>query len=405
MEREFSRAEITLRRKGEEALGRLFPAQVRDHSVFHALQAVNADGHTFDVFCQWPDGSIRRPVLVGWQDIYSGKILSYRVDQTEHSGLVRLSFGDLVEKFGIPEQATLDNGRAWASKDISGGTATRFRFKIRQEDPAGLLTQMGVQIHWATTYHGQAKPIERAWRDLCEHVAKHPACEGAYTGNKPTAKPENYGTRAIKLEAFMKVLDTEIAAHNARPDRRSAVCDGRSFDAVFNESYARATIRRASNAQRTLWMLAAEGVSLHQQSGAVSFMGNRYWIPALVQHAGEKSVIRFDPQRLHDGVHVYSLEGRHIGYAKCETAAGFNDLDRAREHARARHEFMRSTKKRAQAEVRMTAAKVAEQLPQVEAAPVPVRSNVVAPVFGKSVPLPESHGYDNFDRAMERLKA
>lgn len=380
LERELPRASIILAREGVEALKRSYPSQVRDKSVFHALESVNSDGHKFDVFIKWPDGEIGRPCLVGWQDIYSGKLLSYRVDKTENADSVRLSFGDLVEQYGIPSSTYLDNGRGFAAKWLTGGTPTRYRFKIREEDPAGILTILGVKIHWATPYHGQSKPIERAWRDLCEYVAKHPAFTGAYTGNKPTAKPEDYGTRAIPLDEFMAVLKTEIAAHNARQGRRATICAGRSFDVTFAESYERSAIRKATAEQRRLWLLAAEGVKV-QANGIITLKAdkdNRYWSNELHDHAGHNVVVRFDPQDLHSLVHVYTLDGRYIGEATCETAKGFNDTMAAREHNRARKLFHRAAKQQLEAGRRMDVLTAAKLLPVIQDAPTP-NSNIVRP--------------------------
>jgi hypothetical protein len=97
---------------------------------------------------------------------------------------------------------------------------------------------LGVKTHWTLPYRGSSKPIERAWRDLCEYVAKHPAMAGAYTGNKPTAKPDSYRERAIPIDEFRAHVDREIAAHNARQGRATETAKGRSFDATFAESYA-----------------------------------------------------------------------------------------------------------------------------------------------------------------------
>ncbi len=162
----------------------------------------------------------------------------------------------------FPKAALLDNGREFAAKVFTGGGAkTRFRFKVKEDDIPGLLPMLGVNVHWATPYSGQSKPIERAFRDLCDRVAKHPAFEGgAYTGNKPDAKPENYGNRAIPLDEFRAVLNEEMEAHNARPGRRSEVAFGRSFDEVFDEGYKVAPIRKATLEQRRLWLMSAEGV-------------------------------------------------------------------------------------------------------------------------------------------------
>lgn len=390
LDREVPKAVQVLARRGTEAFARTMPAQRRDRSVFTALGGVNADGHRFDVFAKWPDGTVARPVMVGWQDLMSGKLLAKRVDRTEHSGLVRLSFGDLIEQYGIPGAAWLDNGRSFAAKFITGGMANRYRFKVREEDPAGLMTQLigADNIHWTTPYHGQAKPIERAWLDLCEYVAKHPAFAGAYVGNNPMAKPENYGSRAVPIADFLAVLDEEIAAHNARPGRTGGLCAGRSFDQTFAESYQEAgvLIRMPTAEQRRWWMLAAESVSLARSTGEIKLLGNFYWHESLVDHAGDKAVVRFDPDHLHKGVHVYTMDGRYITDAECTVAAGFNDLDAARDLARAKSQRKKHAKGVLDAERRMDALQVAALMPRATPAEPMKAPKVVRMATGDAAP-------------------
>lgn len=362
LEREVPLQARVLAREGREALGKLYPAQERDHTVFHALQAVNADGHRFDVFVRFPDGTVGRPILVAWQDVAYSKFLAWRVSQTENADLVRLSFADLVRDYGIPEQAWLDNGRSFAAKMITGGVRNRYRFRVNPEDPTGCLVAMGVTVHWATPYHGQAKPIERGFRDFCEYIAKHPAFSGAYTGNSPLAKPETYGSRAVPWDTFVKVLETEIAAHNARPGRRGKALAGRSFDAAFAESYGQALIRRATAEQQRSLLLASVAVPVH--ADGVHYAGNRYWTEALTEQLGRKVVLRFDPDRLHQPVGVYALDGRFVAEADCLEAQGFADTQAAREHARGKSQFRRAARQMLDAERRMTVASLAAQLPE-----------------------------------------
>ncbi|MQT14416.1 transposase domain-containing protein [Segnochrobactrum spirostomi] len=376
------RTSVVLAREGLEALRRQYPAQQRDRSGFSALEAVNADGHTFDVFVQWLDGSISRPVLVGFQDLLSGKILSWRLAKTENAATVLLAFGDLVEAFGIPEHCYLDNGRQFASKWFTGGIANRYRFKVRATDPDGLLKALGVEVHWTTPYSGQSKPIERAWRDFATDLAKHPAFSGAYTGRSPDNKPSNYGSRAVPLEVFERVIAEGIREHNARLGRRSKVCGGRlSFDQVFAASYADSMIRRASPEQCRLWLLAAEGVTVRTDA-SVHLEGNRYWHEKLTDHVGHKVIIRFDPDDLHAGVHVYRLDGAHIVEAPVVEAVGFADTAASREHARARKSWLRAQKELLASQRRLSIDDLAAMLPAVEAAEPPPAPAVIRPVFG-----------------------
>lgn len=384
IERQLSRQVVILAREGEEALMRTFPAQERDHTVYSALEAVNADGHRFDVFCRWPDGTIARPLGLFWQDIYSGKMLARRIGQTENSTLVRLSFADMARTYGLPRSVLLDNGRSFANKFLTGGTPTRYRFKVRDDDPLGVLTALVDQVHWATPYHGQAKPIERAFRDFADRIAKHPAFEGAYTGNAPGDKPENYGSRAIDIDTFVRVMDEEILAHNARPGREAKACKGRSFDVTFNQSYQANAVRKASAEQLRSLLLCTDKVTAHRHDASVTLagLGNRYWTEALSPYAGQPVLVRFDPEQLHSEVAIYTLAGEFIGDAPCVAAVGFADVDAGREHARARKQYRNAAKTQREAEVRMSAAQVAAQLPSPPPENLP-EASVVQGAFGK----------------------
>lgn len=377
---------IAMKRHGADAARRMYPAQQRDRGVFTALQAVNSDGHKFDVFVKWEDGTIGRPIILAWQDLYSGKVLAWRIGPTESAELVRLSFADLTAAFGIPAKAWFDNGRAFAAKWNTGGIGNRYRFKVKPEDPEGVFKLLGVEVHWTKPFSGQSKPIERAFRDLCaEYVSKHPACAGAYVGNKPDAKPENYGSRAVDIAEFRKIVDSEIAAHNAREGRRAATCNGRSFDATFAESYATSIVRKASEEQRRLLLLAVENVTLNRQDSSIHQFGNRYWCDsaALAKLAGRKVIVRFDPQNLRLPLHVYSQDGRYLATAQLVEKAGFDNIEEARAHARDRNAYLKARRAQGDAEIRMdrrqTAAMLAGVLPPAEAEKPATK--VVRPVF------------------------
>lgn len=276
VETEVPRVTRVFMREGVSGLERCFPAQLRDRSAMHAMEGVNADCHKIDVFVSWPDGRITRPQIVAFQDIYSGKILSWRVDHDPNKVMVMSAFAEMVEQYGLPENCLFDNGREFANKWMTGGTPTRFRFKVREDDPIGVLPLLGVKVHWAKPAHGQAKPIERAFRDIASDVAKDPRFEGAYVGHKPDAKPENYASRAVPIDTFLRVLDEGICEHNAREGRTSHTADGRSFDVTFAESYASASIRKATEEQRRLWLMGQQNVRLRKTDGQVRLYNNWY---------------------------------------------------------------------------------------------------------------------------------
>jgi len=394
------RVSLVLAREGERGLAKCFPPQIRDRSTLTALEAVNADCHKIDVFVQWP--GIEQPVrpqIAAFQDLYSNKMLAYRVDLDPNKVAVMQAWGELVETYGIPRHCLFDNGMEFANKWLTGGTPTRFRFKVRPDDGLGVLPQMGVQIHWATPAHGQAKPIERGFRDFADRVAKHPAFAGAYVGNNPLAKPENYASRAIPLADFLAVLDQEVAKHNARPGRLTANAKGRSFDETFAESYATAPIRKATPEQHRLWLMGQEKRKLHRTHGVLTLFKNGYWADWMNEFAGENVLSRFNPEDLHEGLYIYSLAGEFLGFAECREKTGFFDLVGAKLHAKADRARKRAEKELLKAQLPVSLDTYAAELaslpqpetPLIEAKVVemmPVRHRT--PVIERSLPVPDA---------------
>ncbi len=374
---------VVLAREGEEALKRLYPAQRRIRSMFHAMEALNADGHRWDVMVEWEDGSVSRPYTVAFQDLYSGKFVGWRHAQSENKEAVRLALGDTIMSYGLPDICYFDNGRTFASKWMTGRMPNRYRFKIKDEEPAGILTQLEVEVHWTTPYHGQSKPIERGWRDFANDIARGPWFVGAYTGNSPVTKPANYGARAIPIKEFVAIVDREIMEHNARPGRTSAVCGGKlSFNQAFDESYAKALIRQPSAEQKMLFLLAAEGVKAQSKNGEINFCGNRYWHERLLAESGQNLVLRFDPDNLHTSLPVYRRDGTLICLARLLEDAGFANTTAAREHAKNRNAYARATRDQLAAEKKLTAKQIAEMLPMAPGlVPEPKPIAARAPVY------------------------
>jgi hypothetical protein len=293
----------------------------------------------------------------------------------------------MITDWGIPEHVLLDNGREFAAKSITGGASTRYRFKVKEDDIPGLFTALGCTIHWATPYSGQSKPIERAFRDMCSTISKDPRFAGAYTGNTVDAKPENYGSRAIDLEQFLAVVAEGIEEHNTRVGRRSEVAFGRSFADVFDESYQTQPIRKATEAQRRLWLLGAEGIRADRNTGAVWFQGNEFWAEWMQDIAGQRVVVRFDPANFMDGLHVYAADGGYMGHAPVRQKVGFFNMDEARATARARSAWMKAEKAALEAQRKYTAAQIGQTLEdlsaQAETALPKPEAKVVRPTFGK----------------------
>jgi transposase InsO family protein len=381
LQREVPRSVQIMAREGTEALERHIPDARRSVESLHAMQVVNIDGHTFDVFVEHPNDPTKRvrPVMVAIQDVYSRKFLGWQIDLSENVLATRLAFAQVFRDFGIPKICLLDNSRTFASKALTAGADTRYRYKVDPEEPAGLLVSLGIEVRFAQIYHGQSKPIERAFRELADHIARGPECAGAYTGNSPMNKPANYGSRAVPWDEFEQIVAQGIARFNARLGRKGGACKGRSCDVTFAESYATSKIDKANETHLRMALLAAERKRLDSRTGEIQLYGNRYYSPVFLEHLGAAVTVRFDPANLHREVHVYDKQGQYLAQADLIADHGFFDQAGAIETSKRRKEIRRAVRAGLEAERTLEAADIAAaQVPLV----VPDRpeSQVVSPV-------------------------
>ena len=142
-----------------------------------------------------------------------------------------------------------------------------------------------------------------------------------------------------------------------------------------------------------MWLLTAEAVRVQHDAtvslsvGAGADGKNRYGSDRLVEYVGQKIVVRFDPDKLHESVFLYQADGRFIGEADCIHAAGFGDSSTGREWKRLNKQRLKSTKAAAQAEASMSIIEASRYLPEPETPEAPQSSAVTRGDFrsGKRV--------------------
>ena len=343
LRREVPLGAIVLARQGPEAVARLRPAQVRDRAALVSMECVSADGHRFDVFVRFPDGKRKRPMLVAWQDMRSGGIIGWQVGPEETAEAYRLSFAQVLREHGIPEHVVVDNGRGIASHAMTGQSPNRYRHSYREDEPIGLLTQLVGKdnIHWTTPYHGQSKPIERAFRDLAMDIARDVRLAGAYAGSSTERKPHNYSSKAaVPLERFVEVCADGIRQHNARRGRRGMGMEGRSFDEVFEACLDPARTARPTEAQLERWLLVPKAVTAGSSDGSVAVGQTRWWHPDLAREfAGKpaerrKAIVRWDPSDLSSPARVEMPDGRLVARAEAQAAQPVLGKEAAEERAK-----------------------------------------------------------------------
>lgn len=332
-------------RRGDKALSQCYPAQKRLYNMpLHDIWC--ADGHKADVFVKDEAGEVFRPIVMGWMEVRSRFILGHAVAKSETADLVRRALHQAItHSNALPHEVLLDNGRAFAAKENTGGTASRNRFTVKENEVLGSLTLLNVGVIWATPGHGQAKPIERFWAQLTE-MAKRSEFEKAYCGNKPDAKPENFDKNtAVPIAVFKRVLSETIADYHARAHTGDGM-NGLSPQQVYESLIPNTQIRQPTPTQIRLCLMAAEVTRLKGEEGSIQLKGNgnRYW-SKMLSGLGRKSIytVRYNPEDAQEPVYLY-LNERFICEVPIIGSVGFRNKEEAAEHARIKRAYKKTVK-------------------------------------------------------------
>lgn len=319
---------VLLGRKGKEAFDATYPAAERDFAAYDLHDTWVSDGRRMDVFCRWPDGTVSRPFIVAWCDMRTRKVLGTRGGLNPSSNLTLASFHAALSRIGIkPKRCLLDNGREYASKQVTGGQKTRYRFKIKEDEPIGALTRMGITADWARPYRGQEKPIESFWKYIANHLDKLPEFQGAYCGKNAASKPEDFDQdKAIPLEIYAAKLTEVLEEFNCRTHRGRGM-DGKSpaqlCDELMQAEPHKEWPQPAAEHLRLL-CLEQKMLTLNNKDASIKFkfagFGEaRYWAEALADlpkaARSKKYAVFHNPEDPDIPVVVYDGE-RMIGEAQ-----------------------------------------------------------------------------------------
>lgn len=357
-ERSVPRTTQILRRDGERALEAIvYPHQTRDKSTCAALEEVVGDGHKVDVLTEWPTADGKpwrgRPVLHVVADVYSGMPLAWELDRTENADAVRRLMVRLLREYGRPDRGTFDNGHAWNGKVLSNGTMGRKRFGASQPDDIdGIYPAIFLGgVTYTQVAHGQSKPVERFFKDVCEHLWKSPEFDGAYTGNAPHNKPHDYGTRAIPVEKLREVIDRrlpELCEELGRRSKLGVASGGKSMRERFEESFATRVRQHVTEEQIQNLMLKREERTV-SNGCEITILGNRYHAIELAEFQGKAVIVGYDPDDLHKPICIFRHDSPLdvLCKAECVLSVGWRDTDAARRDARGRQAALKAEKLRA----------------------------------------------------------
>ena len=338
-----------LGRKGANAFDATFPAAERDYLSYALHDTWVSDGRNFDVFCLWPDGTIARPFIVAWVEMRTRKILGVRGGIHPNSTLTLAAFHSALKNTQIkPQRALLDNGREYAAKSVTGGQKIRYRFHIKEDDPIGALTRMGVIADWSRPYRGQEKPIESFWKWVAYQFDKLPMFQGAYCGKDTASKPSDFNAQnnAIPIAIFSAKLAEILEAFNSEHKHRGHGMNGKSPQQVYDELIQAEPLKewpRPSAEDMRLLQLEQRVLTLNNKDACIRFKlpgyGEiRFWCDTLADlpmkarakkyNIYHNSAMPDSPVLVYDGLR-FVCEAPNIGLIGSKEAAAQHCINKA----------------------------------------------------------------------------
>lgn len=279
-----------------------------------------ADNHTFDVITVDADGNKHRPYLTAFMDARSGIFTGWYITYNPCSDATLIALRKGIQKYGIPDNIYVDNGREFLTFDIGGLGHRKKKPKDGQVpfEPPGVFARLGIHMTNAIVRNAKAKIIERRFLDVKNQLSR---AFDTYTGGNVTEKPERLKSvlkngGIITDEEFNGMVDAILDNYMNHQAYNGAVArdKGKRKIDVYNQYLHRQ--RRADEESLNLMLMRTSRPQTFGKRGVHYKVGNvqiDYWTTELVSSNlfGKQVYYRYDPEDLSE-IRLYDLDDKFI---------------------------------------------------------------------------------------------
>ena len=317
-------------REGEKAWREQFmPSVLRDYEGINPGRIYVADNAQINVAVRSPSGKPVFPWFVSFMDMRTRKILAWELCETPNSTHINIVLKRSIERYGLPTDIIIDNGRDYTSYHFSGKTR-RFRFIQNEQELTGIYRLLGITPHYCIPANARSKNIERFfWTEEMHFQMAFPT----YRGNCPANRPEGVDKRikdgkVLDWNEFKSCLSDYISRYNLEHEHTGHGMYGRSPDQVWNEFFIRNEQRRVSPVSLRLLMMKSRMIKVGRFG--IRLFRTFYHSDTLMDHQQKHVVCRYDPENLEE-VHVYSEKDEFLCTAQKVHRTAWNDESAYRE--------------------------------------------------------------------------
>lgn len=289
-------------REGQKAYHDKFDPYIeRDYTLFKAMEWGCGDHHIFD-FVITHEGRIFRPWVTLFMDMRSRTITGWWIDVVPNTLTIMRAFAQSVDRYGLFENMLVDNGKDFRSEWFAGSEWKERRTKPEKETLElieGVLQDCKTNVHFATPYRGQSKPVERFFRSVCELFSK---TQDFYVGSNTVDAPEDKklfwgrinGRDKIEvtytLEQLRRDFEQFVTWFNSSWQHSGQGMDGKTPNTVFAETFE---CKREMPEEYRKYVFTVREKRVIQRNG-VSMDGISYYNSEMARLIGEKVEIRRD---------------------------------------------------------------------------------------------------------------
>ena len=262
-------------------------------------------------------GKVFFPWITAWTDFKSGLFVGYDIHcEAPFSDHIFISFKRAAEKYGLPKEVILDNGKDYRSKDFAGG---RKAFKVlddeNQKRANTMLSLLGITPHFAIPYNAQTKPIERKFNTNKEYFSKNmPGYRGGNVVERPEKLKEEIAQgKIMKFSDFKEVFTKYIEDGINKAPSAGKNLNGISPLQLWNSE--RPVKRMVSpDALRLFCTRTSGAVKIGRNGVTDSKLGVTYWAEWMFGRKGESVYLRRDLEH-YEEAWVFDEKDDFIGKA------------------------------------------------------------------------------------------
>ena len=299
LKKEIPEQAIYLARYGQAAWNKKYATYIpRDYLNIKAGSCWVSDHAQIDIAVEHK-GNVYFPWVTVFRDVKTSKWLGWFMHiEAPNSDHIFQSFYYAVQKFGIPNDVYLDNGKDYRCKDFAGGKKQRTgKIKVQhlRDKENSLIRNLGIDVHFALPYNAQTKPVERDFLKIKTFLSKGFT---GYRGGKITERPEKLkqeikNNKIMPFDEFKILFDDYIENYLIKKPSGGKVLQGKSPDELWSEEFKIKKVI-SNDALKLFCMRTSKDVKIGRNGVYDSQFGITYWGEWMICEKGRKVFLRRD---------------------------------------------------------------------------------------------------------------